>query len=100
MKLKDIFETGSNPEYNEIFQNLKEKYGKGKFKILNLSDFCEGDYERTSGYARATYRGKLKEDVQLTELELSMICDNGYSHFGGSSNIGKDKTFTVAIYTD
>lgn len=100
MQLKAIFETGNNPEYKEIFQNLKEKYGVGQYKNLRLADFCEGEYTKTGGYANAVYRGKLKEGVQLTELELSMICDNGYSHFGGSSVIGKDGTFSVTIYTD
>ena len=100
MILKDIFESSKTTEYEEVLKNLREKYGKGEFKSLYLADFCDGDYSRVSGYAKVTYSGKLKDDVELTALELSMICDDGYSHFGGRSNIYDDKKFTVMIYTD
>lgn len=101
MRLKDIFEVQESLEYKEIFNNLKEKYGKGEFRNLNIKDFCENEEcSRHSGYAKVTYTGKLKEYVELTELELSMICDNGYSHFGGSSFIDRDRGFSVTIYTD
>lgn len=96
MKLLDVFESSKTTEYADTFKALKEKYGEH----LKLADFCEGGtYDRKSGYAQVTYRGTLKEDVELTELELSMICDNGYGHFGGSSSIYK-RDFTVVIYVD
>lgn len=101
MKLLSILETGDNPEYREIFQNLIKKYGRGQHSSLNIADFCEnGYYEKEHGYAKHIYRGVLKKDVELTELELSMICDGGYSHFGGSSSIRQDRVFTVVIYID
>lgn len=100
MQLKAIFETQNSQEYKEIFNNLKEKYGIGKYKYLNPSIICEGEYTVEKRYARDVYRGKLKADIEITELELSMICDNGYSYFGGSSTIYKDRTFSVEIWTD
>lgn len=45
-------------------------------------------------------RGQLKKGIEISELELSMLLDRGFSHFGGSSSISSDGKFTVTIYTD
>jgi hypothetical protein len=101
MILKSITETHDDPQYEEIWNNLRERFGKGESKRLDLRDICEdGKYSVENRYATTVYRGKLKEGIDITELELSMICDNGYSYFGGSSVIHPDRTFTVEIWID
>lgn len=101
MKLNDIYKVMDNEnlhsEYQSIYQGLaKYKNNHNYFKHNEIFESISSE----SGYAKKTYRGKLKDGLELTELELSMICDNGFSHFGGSSSIGKDGSFTVVIYTD
>ena len=104
MGLKCIYDVEKNSElladYKRIYSELKEKYGKGEFKRFDKYNELFENYKDVSTYARRTHTGKIKDGIELTELELSMICDNGFSHFGGSSNINSDKTFTVVIYTD
>jgi hypothetical protein len=78
---------------------LQEKYGKGEYKKFEDNELFE-NYKFKSKYAENVHTGKIKEGIELTELELSMICDGGFSHFGGSSSIYGDRTFTVTIYTD
>lgn len=94
MKLKDVFESSKTTEYADVHKALKEKYGEH----LSIRSFCE-EYERKSGHAQVRHTGTLKEGFEFTELELAIICDNGYSHFGGYSSIYK-KDFTVTIYVD
>ena len=98
MKLKGVFDNQEG--YDVILNNLRSKYGTGKWNSLNIKDFCDGDYTVQNRYATKVYRGKLKEDVEVTALELAIICDDGYSFFGGSSNIGRDKSFVVEIWID
>ena len=101
MKLQAIggLSESAKIEYRKIVADLKEKYGSGKFNSFNCNQIFD-EYEYQSKHARAVHKGKLKEGMTLTELEVSMICDNGFSHFGGSSTIYKDGTFQVDIYTD
>lgn len=103
IRLKCIFDVEKNSElteqYSRIYAALKEKYGKGEHKAIPKDDLFE-NYDCKHSYARTTYTGKIKEGIELTELELSMICDSGYSHFGGSSAINSDMTFRVEIFTD
>lgn len=106
MNLKCILELDDEKikEYNSIFENLKEKYGVGEYKNFIKNTDCENslfeEYRIESKYSRKIYTGKIKEGIELTELELSMICDNGFSYFGGSSIIRKDRTFRVEIFID
>ncbi|NFH91938.1 hypothetical protein FDA33_17420 [Clostridium botulinum] len=108
MNLKCIFDVEKDEvtikKYQEIYRNLKEKYGVGEYKNFHKYDSQENalfeDYKCVSGYAHCIHTGKIKEGIKLNELELSMICDDGFSHFGGYSNIGSDGRFTVKIYTD
>ena len=101
MKLQAIGELSESAkiEYRKIVADLKVFYGSGKFNSFNRNQIFD-EYEYQSKYSRAVHKGKLKEGMTLTELEVSMICDNGFSHFGGSSTIYKDGTFQVDIYTD
>lgn len=101
MTLKSIFEVEENKRtkklYKGIYQLLKSKYG------TNYGFDTEGIFESKNvshGYTQNTYSGKLNKGIELSELELSMILDNGYSHFGGSSIIGENGLFKVIIYTD
>jgi hypothetical protein len=102
MRLKDIYEVGKNEDtqklYSDTWNNLKTKYANEKGYIKR--DMIFDDLKTSSGYARSTYSGKIRQGIKLNELELSMICDNGYSHFGRSSSIGQDGSFSVTIYTD
>jgi hypothetical protein len=106
MRLKSVFEIENNPdlhaEYQEVYSNLKKKYLKTDehgISFFPLREMFE-DYQINPSYAQTTYTGRIKDGIELTELELSMICDNGFSHFGGSSTIHPDRTFVVEIYTD
>ena len=103
MRLNDIYAVEKNEnlsaEYEKIQDDLKDKYGTGEFNSFRKDELFE-DYKDVSSYARRTHTGKIKDGMELTELEVSMICDGGYSHFGGSSTIYSDKTFKVEIYTD
>ena len=102
MELIAIPDLERNPEkleeYKNIFSQLKEKLGNEDIRIYREKLLSRCDW--TPSYARATYTGKIKEGIELTELELSMICDNGFSHFGGNSVINPDRTFKVIIYKD
>lgn len=104
MQLKCIFDVEKSEEittrYREIYANLKEKYGCGEHKSFDKYSGLFEDYKSRSQYARMIHTGKVKEGIELTELELSMVCDDGYSHFGGSSCIQSDRTFKVEICTD
>lgn len=103
MRLNDIYAVDRNldttTKYGKIYADLKDKYGVGEFKQFRKTELFE-DYGYKSSYAKARHTEKIKDGMELTELELSMICDDGYSHFGGSSTIYSDKTFKVEIYTD
>lgn len=86
-------------EYSKIMESLKNTYGVGEFKSLRLDTIAE-KHNLEKGYATNKYRGQLKEDIKISPLELSMMCDNGFSHFGGSSSISSDGSFYVEIYID
>jgi len=101
MVLKDIYsverEQKVMEDYRNTYLNLLLKYGteKGRFDHTKLFEICDCQ----TGHAKKTYRGTLKDGIKLTERELSMVLDDGYSHFGGSSLIN-GRNFTVVIYTD
>jgi len=104
MNLKCIFEVEKDKEleerYRNIYASLKSRMPTvGEYNQFEKSAIFE-DYSNKSSYARNTHTGKIKAGIEIDELELSMICDDGFSHFGGSSSIDKDGNFTVVIYTD
>ena len=100
--LKDIFQVEKTPElkeeYDKIYKSLKDRLPAGKYGGFAIDKIFD-DYRDVSSYARRTKTGKIKDGITLSELELSMVCDGGYSHFGGSSSIN-GRSFKVVIYTD
>jgi hypothetical protein len=83
------------PALLEHSKQISEKF-KGMTHEQMFSNF---DISRT--YARATYTGFLTEITKdLTAWELAVVCDGGFSWFGGSSHISSNGFFTVVIYTD
>lgn len=100
MRLDSIWDTekGVN-DYPKVKESLLKRFGVKSMYDIRLNNFCE-DYSKDSGYGTHVYYGKLKDDVKVSELELAMICDNGYSFFGGSSVIDADKKFKVEIWFD
>lgn len=99
MKLDCIWDTdkGTN-NYPAVQQALLERFEATSLYDLRKQVFEE--HQNSSGYAKNTHTGKLKKGVALSELELAMICDAGYSFFGGTSSLNGDGTFTVVIWTD
>ncbi|GAB2558377.1 hypothetical protein [Gracilibacillus alcaliphilus] len=97
MILSGVFDNQNG--YAEVEKDLKER-----FSVEYLSELGQlkvfDDFEVKPGYAHCMYHGKLKEGVVLTELEIAMICDSGYSFFGGHSNLYGDGRFEVKIWTD
>lgn len=104
MKLLNIFEVEKNigflAEYEAAYSRLKKEYGKGEYLSFDLRNDLFDNYKYKSGYVKATHTGRIKEGIELNELELSMVCDGGFSHFGEDSTINQDRTFRVVIYTD
>jgi hypothetical protein len=97
----------SEKEYKNVFENLKKKLfergiSKSEDSFPGLTACCEkGEYSSTKGYAQKGYDGYLKKELlDLSELEVAMICDGGYSWFGGSSKIDENGRFHVTIYID
>uniref|UniRef100_A0A6H2A4G1 Uncharacterized protein n=1 Tax=viral metagenome TaxID=1070528 RepID=A0A6H2A4G1_9ZZZZ len=91
-------------EYKNIWDDLKAKlkergYITDNEEILSIYT-CADDVIRKSGYAECQYSGKLKPDLEdLTALQVAMLCDGGYSWFGG--NCSKSGcNFNVKVYTD
>ncbi len=86
-------------EINKIFKSLTEKYKRldnGSFVKNDIFDYYDINHE----YGQNVHNGKIKENITLSELELSLICDGGFRFFGGISEINKDKTFKVIIWID
>lgn len=81
-------------ENNAIYLSLRER------GLLDFDNAFEGRVYMHSGYGTNTYQGKVKDGVTLTELEIAMICDRGFSWFGGDSRLNPDGTFYVTIYFD
>lgn len=84
--------------YRKVAKNLEEKLG-------SLSTTHLTNVTRVSGYANASYTGTIPAEIEvklgkpITAFEVSMLCDGGFSHFGGYCNITGD-SFTCKIYTD
>lgn len=101
--LKCIWDVEKDEEilnrYKSIYTELVKKYGHAEYPTFRQDELFE-EYQCKPQYARTIYTGKLKEGIELTELELSMILDGGFSHFGGSSDIRSDRTFKIEICTD
>lgn len=94
--------------YETTMKALREKLSvlglvRATVGLPYMSQCCEpGTYEHTSGYAKKVCKGTLiKELWDLSALQVSMLVDGGYSHFGGDAFINNDTGyFRVTIYTD
>lgn len=53
----------------------------------------------SSGYARRTARGILKEGYSFTGFELAIIFDGGFNFFGGEAFVN-GRMFIITVYTD
>jgi hypothetical protein len=99
MRLDSIFATNDGKNnYPATKEALMKRFGVDDIRELRLSDLCE-DWACHHGYGTNTYTGILKEGVSVSELELAMICDHGYSFFGGNSTIS-GRNFKVEIWFD
>lgn len=94
----------SEKQYREAWEDLKAKLKERGYiddvrKSPSIRACCDSIVV-TSGYANCTYSGTLKPDLNdLTSLQVAMLCDGGYSWFGG--NCSKDGLkFSVKVYTD
>lgn len=101
MSLRSIVELQRDKQtlerYQGVFDALKKTYGSSVgFKRDKI--FTKHKVSRRRGCNE--HSGYLKEGVELDALQLSMICDNGFSHHGGSAFIADDGYFKVTIYTD
>lgn len=91
-------------QYAEIWDDLKNKlrergYIDDKHKNPSIYN-CSDDVRCKSGYANCQYTGTLKPDLEdLTSLQVAMLCDGGYSWFGGNHSKNGLK-FSVKVYTD
>jgi hypothetical protein len=70
-----------------IYKELKEKYRISRYKVDNLDDYdivldCKPDIYRS------TYK-VIKNNTQLSDLELALICDDGSLCFGYSRHGNK-----------
>ena len=98
--------TESELHYKTTFNKLKEKLKERGLLDSNdrrrgMIGYCiEDTYTQKFGYAHYISKGKLiKELEDINELEIAMLVDGGYSHFGGYS-IKDGSNFTVKICVD
>ena len=100
VRLQSIWDTeaGKN-DYPAIKKALLSRFEVDSISQIPNMSVCE-TLNCNNGYGTNTYTGKLKEGVEVSEIELAMIIDRGYSFFGGSSQINQDRTFKVEIWFD
>ena len=80
-------------QYNETWETLKTK-------VIPLRIHTAASVTVQRGYAQTKYSGTLKPEYEgLTALEIAMLCDTGFSWFGGSSS-KTGNHFNVTIYID
>ena len=65
---------------HEIYKELCEKYKVSRYKVENLDDY-DIVLDRTAGYNHSTY-SVIKNNTQLSQDELALICDSGNLCFG------------------
>jgi hypothetical protein len=76
-----------------IYKELKEKYRISRYKVDNLEDY-DIVLDHTPGMYRSVYK-VIKNNTQLSSLELALICDDGslcfgYSRHGNEFYINED----------
>ena len=85
--------------YSKIYANLCEKIGESGTSELII------DLKQTGGYAHYKFSGTVSDTLveklgrMPTEVELIMLIDSGFSHFGASCTI-IGKGFSGRVNTD
>lgn len=64
----------------EIYKELCEKYKISRYNVENPDDY-DIVLDRTPGYNHSTY-SVIKNNTELSQLELALICDDGNLCFG------------------
>lgn len=83
----------SMEEYNKVWLCLEEK-----IKPTRISTVAQVTMRH--GYAKKEYNGTLAPEYgDLTELEIAMLCDRGFSWFGGTC-YKTGLNFNATIYID
>ena len=101
MDLLSVMDVVANPkkkeEYDKLYNLLLSIYGDGRGidKHLVFENF---NVVRSKGSVTTT--GNLKDEIELGALAVSMVCDNCYSHFGGTAFVADDGYFKVTILND
>lgn len=70
-----------------IYNELKEKYRISSYKVDNLDDY-DIVLDCTQGMHYSVYK-IIKNNTQLSDLELALICDDGRLCFGYSRHGNK-----------
>lgn len=102
VKLDSIWETEKgNNRYKEVKEELLKRYNMNTISALRSDFYKTNGYESGKRYGTNTYHGEITVEKykDLTELELAMILDCGYSFFGGHSRIVNNK-FNIEIWID
>lgn len=89
--------------YHKLIDKMKDRgyIEEGIIGIPSIARFCKpGTAKKKIEKTRYICIGELKNDLlDLNELEISMLVDNGYLHFGGEI-IKNGSQFRCTIYTD
>ena len=80
-------------DYKTEMAKRSERYEE----IKHLAD--KMSIKRTPAYAHTKCSGELIEDVELSNLDILLLCDRGNTCFGGEV-YRYGKTFTASVYTD
>jgi hypothetical protein len=94
--------TGMSKKNIEDANRIKDELLK-RFEVSNLRAVGSKIFDELKsdmGITMNRYSGRLKPGIEISEFELSMVLDSGFSYFGGSSTIMPGQRFDVTIYTD
>lgn len=83
---------------NKIKEALLKRFEVDHLRGVGSKIFDE--FKSNIGITTHRYNGQLKPGVSISEFELSMVLDNGFSYFGGSCTILPDAQFNAIIYVD
>ena len=94
-------EDGRQQVYQEL-RNRMPLFGGVQSGSFDASKIFK-EHKVIPGYAKQMHIGVIHESFRegLDALEVSMICDGGYSHFGGHALYDNQTgEFSVTIYVD
>lgn len=102
-KLKAVVELSVEEQsvYKALHENLVKKLTNGSLRVY------AGIATTRRTYSTAEYQGVIPpQTIELlgrmpSDLEVSMMCDNGFSHFGGNCHVDQETgKYVCTIYTD